>query len=171
MCQFSWCQVYYDFLEGLSKDDSRTFRNLVISMVLHTDMEHHFALLTRFKMRAMVKPRWGDDMQDVTLVMQMMLKCADLAHLSYDFCLHRAWVERLEEEMFRQGDREVTIGLPVSPLCDRTKQGITASQADFIDFVAMDMFKQFTDVFPSATSMLHGVMKNRAEWAHPCQKE
>ena len=105
------------------------------------------------------------------IFMQMMLKCADLAHLSYDFCLHRAWVERLEEEMFRQGDREVTIGLPVSPLCDRTKQGITASQADFIDFVAMDMFKQFTDVFPSATSMLHGVMKNRAEWAHPCQKE
>ena len=36
--------------------------------------------------------------------------------------------QALEEEFWRQGDREREQGLPISPLCDRQKQGITKSQ-------------------------------------------
>ena len=41
--------------------------------------------------------------------------------------LHR-WVHRLEAEFFVQGDLEREAMLPVSPLMDRTKAGITRSQ-------------------------------------------
>jgi hypothetical protein len=34
----------------------------------------------------------------------------------------------LEEEFFRQGDRERELGLPISPLFDRAKQGVGKSQ-------------------------------------------
>lgn len=34
----------------------------------------------------------------------------------------------LEEEFFRQGDMEKALKLPVSPLFDRTKPGVTKSQ-------------------------------------------
>ncbi len=38
------------------------------------------------------------------------------------------WLERLEEEFFLQGDKERDAGLPISPLFDRTKQGVSKSQ-------------------------------------------
>lgn len=49
----------------------------------------------------------------------MALKCADLGHLAHKRDVHRRWVMVLEEEMFRQGDKEKAAGLPVSPLMDR----------------------------------------------------
>ncbi len=57
-----------------------------------------------------------------------MLKCADLGHLATPATVHRQWVQCLEEEFFRQGDREKAAGLTVSPLMDRDKAGITKSQ-------------------------------------------
>ncbi|GFH20210.1 3',5'-cyclic-nucleotide phosphodiesterase [Haematococcus lacustris] len=39
------------------------------------------------------------------------------------------WVSALEEELYRQGDREKAAGLPISPLFDRTKPGVSKSQA------------------------------------------
>ena len=38
------------------------------------------------------------------------------------------WVSLLEEELFGQGDEEKARGLPVSPLFDREKPGVTKSQ-------------------------------------------
>ena len=61
-------------------------------------------------------------------LLQMALKCADLGHLAREEAVHREWVRRLEEEMFRQGDLEKARGYPVSPLMDRLKGGITKSQ-------------------------------------------
>ena len=38
------------------------------------------------------------------------------------------WVALLEEEMFLQGDKERELGISISPLCDRTKVGVSKSQ-------------------------------------------
>eukprot|EP00775_Hariotina_reticulata_P007385 gene7385-7594_t len=58
----------------------------------------------------------------------MCLKAADLGHLAAPPAVHRQWVAALEEENFRQGDRERAAGLAVSPLMDRARGGITKSQ-------------------------------------------
>ncbi len=58
----------------------------------------------------------------------MSLKCADLGHLACTPQTHKKWVKRLEEEIFSQGDSEKKAGLPISPLMDRTKGGISKSQ-------------------------------------------
>lgn len=42
--------------------------------------------------------------------------------------------------MFRQGDREKTLGQPVSPLMDRVKGGVTKSQTGFFNIVALPMY-------------------------------
>ena len=62
------------------------------------------------------------------LLLQIALKCADLGHLAAEWGVHTRWLGRLEEEFFRQGDLERGAGLPISPLFDRTKQGVSKSQ-------------------------------------------
>ena len=60
---------------------------------------------------------------------QMALKWADIGHLASPNEVHLRWVYLLEEEMFRQGDRERANGLLISPLMNRLKgPGITKSQ-------------------------------------------
>ena len=59
---------------------------------------------------------------------QLAIKCADISALSAARSVHSEWVDRLEEEFFRQGDREGVAGLPISPLMDRTKGGVSKAQ-------------------------------------------
>ena len=42
--------------------------------------------------------------------------------------------------MFRQGDREKSLGQPVSPLMDRARGGVTKSQTGFFNIVARPIF-------------------------------
>ncbi|KAL6762819.1 hypothetical protein V8C86DRAFT_550956 [Haematococcus lacustris] len=102
--------------------------------------------------------------QDKLLSLQMALKCSDLGHLAAPLPVHLAWVSRLEAEFFAQGDAERAQGLTISPLCDRTKQGITKSQVGFFDFVALPLFTNFTARFTAAKPLLRGVMANYRHW-------
>ncbi|KXZ50000.1 hypothetical protein GPECTOR_18g155 [Gonium pectorale] len=63
------------------------------------------------------------------LSLQVALKVADLGHLGAELEAHKRWLRCLEEEFFGQGDRERQLGLPISPLFDRSKQGVSKSQA------------------------------------------
>ena len=155
----------YDFFaESFTQEQARTFRNLVIGMILQTDMLHHFALLTKFRTRLAAAPNWAADDADVALVLQLVLKAADMSHLAYNFDMHTQWVELLQEEMFLQGDHEIRMGLAPSALCDRTKPGITSSQADFIDFVALRMYKMLAEAFPSTSPIYEKVVENHDRW-------
>ena len=58
----------------------------------------------------------------------MALKCSDLSALAAARPVHCEWVDRLEEEFFIQGDKEMNSGLPISPLMDRTKAGVAKAQ-------------------------------------------
>jgi hypothetical protein len=62
------------------------------------------------------------------LSLQIALKVADLGHLAEALPVHQRWVKCLETEFFRQGDREKAVGIPISPLFDRDKPGVTKSQ-------------------------------------------
>lgn len=50
--------------------------------------------------------------------------------------------------MWRQGDREREMGLPISPLADRTKQGVSKAQLGFYEFIALPLVHNFSHVFP-----------------------
>jgi hypothetical protein len=72
--------------------------------------------------------------------------------------VHLRWVAALEEEFFRQGDVERASGLPVTPLFDRTKPGVSKSQLAFMDIVVLPLFRALAAAFPAAGEpMLGGV--------------
>jgi hypothetical protein len=98
------------------------------------------------------------------LGLQLALKCSDLGHISAPRAVHLKWVRGLEEEMFRQGDRERALGLPISPLCDRNKSGITKSQVGFFEVVVLPLLATFAARFTAARPMLEGAVSNFHYW-------
>jgi hypothetical protein len=82
---------------------------------------------------------------------------ADLGHLCDPTPVHLQWVQRLEEEFFMQGDAEQAAGMPITPLFDRTKPGVTKSQVAFMDIVAIPLFKAMTEVYHGTEPFLEGV--------------
>ncbi|KAJ9520692.1 hypothetical protein QJQ45_007556 [Haematococcus lacustris] len=161
-----------NFLQAMPKASYDRLRKLMIELVLGTDS------LNGSKKGEGVPPACNNNNnspslepclqpvsdQDKLVSMQAALKCSDLGHLAAPLPVHLAWVSRLEAEFFAQGDAERAQGLPISPLCDRTKQGITKSQVGFFEFVALPLFNNFTARFTAAKPLLQGVMANYHYW-------
>ncbi|KAG2486561.1 hypothetical protein HYH03_014732 [Edaphochlamys debaryana] len=98
------------------------------------------------------------------LSLQMCLKAADLGHLGSELEVHKRWLAALEEEFFLQGDREKALGLPISPLFDRSKQGASKSQVGFFDFVALPLIRTLGEAFPGARPIQACFEANYAHW-------
>ncbi len=78
--------------------------------------------------------------------------------------MHLRWVHALEEEFFRQGDEERARSMPISPLCDRTKDGVTKSQVGFFDFVSVPLFTHFCGRFRGCRPLREGLLDNYQHW-------
>ena len=79
---------------------------------------------------------------DVRLVIATALKFADLGHSFKPFHLHEQWTARITEEFWLLGDREKSIGVPTSSLCDRERDlNIAQSQMGFFQFICSPFLK------------------------------
>eukprot|EP00798_Chlamydomonas_sp_ICE-L_P029068 gene29068-32273_t len=74
--------------------------------------------------------------------------CADIGLIAEGLEVHIKWVYALEEEFYNQGDLELKNGLPISPLFDRTKPGVSKSQPGFFNVIAIPVFHNSCAVFP-----------------------
>ncbi|XP_071754578.1 uncharacterized protein pde1a [Centroberyx gerrardi] len=129
-----------NILTNLNKDDWRELRGLVIEMVMSTDMSCHFQQIKTMR-NALTQTHGLDKVK----VLSLMLHAADISHPAKAWPLHYRWTHSLMEEFFRQGDKEVELGLPFSPLCDRKATMIAQSQIGFIDFIVEPTFTVLVD--------------------------
>uniref|UniRef100_A0A1A7WVP3 Phosphodiesterase n=2 Tax=Iconisemion striatum TaxID=60296 RepID=A0A1A7WVP3_9TELE len=129
-----------NILVNLNKDDWRELRSLVIEMVMSTDMSCHFQ-----QIKTMRNTLTQTNGVDKVKVLSLMLHAADISHPAKAWPLHYHWTHSLMEEFFRQGDKEVELGLPFSPLCDRKATMIAQSQIGFIDFIVEPTFTVLVD--------------------------
>ncbi|KXZ47713.1 hypothetical protein GPECTOR_33g595 [Gonium pectorale] len=111
------------------------------------------------------------DENERMLSLQMALKCSDLGHVSAALPVHCRWVALLEEEFFRQGDMEKLHHLPVSPLFDRSKPGVTKSQVGFFDIVVIPLLNAFSRVFSNTKPLLTYTMRNYKYWSEIQKRE
>ncbi|NXE56573.1 PDE1B phosphodiesterase, partial [Casuarius casuarius] len=126
---------------NLTKDEFAELRALVIEMVLATDMSCHFQQVKSMKTSLQQLERI-----DKSKVLSLLLHAADISHPTKQWTVHSRWTKALMEEFFRQGDKEAELGLPFSPLCDRTSTLVAQSQIGFIDFIVEPTFSVLTDV-------------------------
>jgi len=162
-------QSEYDFFGNMDDAQKRQVRGHVISMVLATDLSLHFDLLTKFQSKftspdlvsaALLEP------PAVTLLLQIIVKIASLGHHACGRSLHLDWLECLEEEYFKQGDCERSLGVKVSALMDRHEPGPTHPRAQllFLDVIVIPTFTAFGKVFGGFHSVTDQLSSIRRFW-------
>ncbi len=78
--------------------------------------------------------------------------------------LYLKWVDLVYEEFYLQGDREVALGLPISPLMDRRgadRVNVAKGQLGFIDFFIAPLFEMWTGFVPESRPCYAHVVANR----------
>ncbi len=97
----------------LSESEEAKMRSRLINIILDTDAKNHFLLMTRFKHSLDVKqlPR--------SLLSSMLLHVSDVSNPTRPGVIARKWAYAVQEEFFRQGDKEKELNLPISPFMDR----------------------------------------------------
>ena len=100
------------------------------------------------------------------VALQMAIKAADLSHTTAPWDEHRHWVSLLQSEFWAQGQKEIALALPVSPLTDRNKQGLLTSQVGFFDILVLPMFESLCKAFPPCETILNQARENSQKWKH-----
>jgi hypothetical protein len=154
-----------DIFEGFTKDEQKKIRKYLIEMVLATDMAIHFDLLKSFNKQIESHPNM-DDWADRSLLFQMIVHLADIANPSRPFPLARGWAERVIQEFLDQGDREASIGMPVTPFCNRANMCMPRAQLGFINIFLKPTLISFEKAAPEFTSMaLEHLALTIKEWS------
>jgi len=138
-----------DVLASASREKRAQYREHIVGLILATDMATHFDFLGKFRVRRdCTEFNVQDNPEDRRLVTHCSLKAADLGHAALPFDMHERWAFRLLNEFYEQGDEERSLGVPVSPMCERSGnvQDFRESQKGFLQFVIMPLFKELATV-------------------------
>jgi len=148
-----------DILERIGKEDQKKLRGRLIDMILDTDAKNHFILMTRFK--------HGLEMKQLSrgLLSSMILHIADVSNPTRPGPVSRQWAFAVQEEFFRQGDKEKELGIAVSPFMDREQENLPRMQGAFIDALVSPAFHLVAEFLPKITVVcIKSMQVNRAFW-------
>ena len=162
-----------NIFEVLNNNDFKDIRKRMISEILATDMFYHKKIIDTAQSKIkQIKPDkfefLSTDKESIKSEQQSILDffihTADLAHNSKLFKISLKWVELLSEEFWLQGDKEKSLGINVSYLCDRNKVNVPKDQVGFLNGVILPTFDILTQLFPGLNYTTENVMNNIKEW-------
>ena len=162
-----------NIFEKLSINDYKNIRKRMISEILATDMFHHKKIISfiQSKLSQIKNGKFefiSNDKESIIQEQQCLLDffihTADLAHNTKAFSISLKWVELLSEEFWLQGDKEKSMGLTVSFLCDRNTANVPSSQVNFIRGFILPTFGILINIFPTLSYTVENANKNIDEW-------
>ncbi|KAF7262345.1 hypothetical protein EG68_00384 [Paragonimus skrjabini miyazakii] len=159
-----------DIFSALTAKKRQTLRRVSIELVLATDMSKHMSLLADLRTMVEAKKVSGsgvlnlDNYSDRIQILQNMIHCADLSNPAKPLRLNRKWTSRLMEEFFRQGDKERSLKLEISPMCDRESVAVEKSQVSFIDFVAHPLLESWCDLVHPSAQLILDILADNRDW-------
>ena len=126
----------------LSDEEMTKMRSRLIDLILDTDAKNHYMLMTRFK--------HGMEMKKLSrgLLSSLILHVSDVSNPTRPGTIARKWAYSVQTEFFRQGDKEIELGLPRSPFMDRSHENLPRMQVAFIDAVVHPVFRLLADFLP-----------------------
>ncbi len=165
-----------DIFETLSVQDYKTIRKRMIGNILATDMVNHGKIMTVIKSRISInlsenKKKFellsGNEktkFEEQQSLFDFLIHSADLAHNTKLFDISLKWVQLLSEEFWLQGDKEKSMNLPVSFLCDRDTYNVPKSQVGFIKAFIIPTYECLVNVFPTLQYSLDNAKINLKKW-------
>jgi len=149
----------------LDPNEFKSMWNLIIQLILITDMAKHFNFLKEVNALCEKNQLTFESASERLYGMQLILKCGDVSNVSRPFELADKWCDVLCEEFFRQGDLEMASGMEyTSPLNDRAHLDKPKSQIGFYNFVCLPLYVTAARVFPPLQANVDQVRSNLAVW-------
>ncbi|KAJ8578623.1 hypothetical protein ON010_g575 [Phytophthora cinnamomi] len=158
-------------LGHLAPDDFKYARDMIIQMVLATDMAKHFEDVALFKTTILSAALDADavlvkNVGDKKLLLKMVLHTCDVSNPAKERETMLRWTDRVVEEFFVQGEMEKQLGLPVSPFMDRDTIVIKKMQVGFADFIVAPLFSVWAQILVNVNSVAYRtLLANREFWA------
>ena len=155
------------------KDDKqwRDMRKNIIGCILHTDMAHHFKMVSQmdvfYELHANAiekKQNVFETPEDRQFLMNIILHSADISNAVKPFGIYTKWANCVLEEFFAQGDKEAARGLPKSPMMDRDTTSRSMSQVNFIEFIVGPLYLNLIKILPELSQLGINLLHNRKTW-------
>jgi hypothetical protein len=165
-----------NFLRHVEPATVASMRDLIIPLVLATDLKFHFDHLGEFNSHLSdIQNEIREESKTRTYLsaMKICIKSADISHPTRAMYLHLMWTKALIEEFFLQGDEEKRRGLEVSPNCDRDNIAVADAQKGFINFLVKPLFKSWVSFLdcPCAQVCMTNLEFNESMWDGAKQRD
>jgi hypothetical protein len=151
-----------NILAHLDRKDAKFVRNLMMGMILGTDMAKHVEHLNNFKTTMIERVKEVESIQaqlppgspvpvpamDDThriFVLDAIVHLADLSGPTKPWELSKTWSARVLKEFYEQGDQERALGIPMEPLNDGSKVNVAKGQKGFISYVVAPLWAIWED--------------------------
>ncbi|KAH3745332.1 cAMP-specific phosphodiesterase-4 B [Pelomyxa schiedti] len=148
----------YAAFENMPISQQIELHSLVRTLVLATDMSRHVELLDSFK--AWSAAQFGTQESDGSienpeesaiddkgriLLMQILIKVADLSHTLREWSVSRRWSRLMMEEIHQQGIEETNLQLQVSPFMDGSVSA-AVTQINFLPLIVIPLLRALVNL-------------------------
>ncbi|KAJ3115749.1 hypothetical protein HDU96_000080 [Phlyctochytrium bullatum] len=154
-----------NFLSHMPRSEFKSLREMIIDMVLATDLSQHFVILSMFKNKVAQTFEPEDSREDRILLWKILMKCSDVSNPTKEWSIYEKWCRLVLEEFMRQGDMEKRLNIPVSPYMDRDNLNVPSSQVGFIDYVILPLFEAYNNYIP-IPNIMEDLRRNRDHWMY-----
>jgi len=149
----------------LNNNQVMEMRRMMISMVLGTDMTRHFNHFKEFKSALDLCGKDATCWEShVDVLMSQILHVADISNPAKPRDTAVAWAELVVQEFFAQGDREKSLGLPISPMCNRETTNLSATQIGFIKYIVLPTYELLAELLPEVETTCLSILKENLEY-------
>ncbi|KAJ9452187.1 putative 3prime [Diplonema papillatum] len=150
-----------NILSHLDDDARLRFRQIVIQLILATDVTRHRHAIDEL-------PQAGQSLdwkspQDRLSVLKNIMCMSDLNNETRSFDLSLKWGPLVQEEFYRQGDIEKAEGLPVKPMMERSAR-VEVEQQGFIKYLCLPLYEANAQLFPGVDVCVQNLRGNLASW-------
>lgn len=81
------------------------------------------------------------DGKNKAAILRALVHAVDIGNPTRKYTVALEWAKRIVQEFFFQGDRERSMGLEISMLCDRNTNNFAGGQIGFINFMIVPYLK------------------------------
>ena len=165
-----------NIFKNLTLLQQKQMRETIIHMVLATDMKNsgkHMERLSTTIQKKKLNNTWFDvnDKEDRLIILETAIHMSDIANPCKNWKICKEWTRRIMKELFNQGDKEKSLSLPISYLCDRDDTPLKQSQIGFIQYVVQPLLLNFIQICPEAAICLENLKANLDHWQNISIKE